>query len=118
MGKNRRTVRQIFRYGVKRFAKSVETDIIDEPFLSESGFVERPKRAAKRMRALLEDPRPIVVCSHRPVMPTLVEAIAGLRITGPCDLDPALSPGSFLVVHRRFTDSGEPEVLAVERHTP
>ena len=103
---------------VRRFAKSIDASVEDEPSLSEAGFLERPKRAAKRMRALLADPRPLVVCSHRPVLPTLVEAIAGLRITGPCDLDPALPPGGFLVVHRTFTADGAPEVLAVERHIP
>lgn len=105
------------RETVRRYAKSIDADIVEEPALSEEGFLERPKRAAKRMRTLLADPRPLVVCSHRPVMPTLVEAVAGLRITGPCDLDPALPTGGFLVIHRAFTGGDEPEVLAVERHT-
>ena len=105
------------RETVRRYAKSIDTGVVEEPTLSEAGFDERPKRAAKRMRALLADPQPIVVCSHRPVLPTLVEAIAGLRISGPCDLDSALPTGGFLVVHRAFTGGDEPEVLAVERHT-
>lgn len=106
------------RETVRRFAKSIDTTIFNEPSLSEQGFADRPKRAAKRMRALLAEPHPLLVCSHRPVMPTLVEAIAGLRITGPCDLDPALPPGGFLVVHRAFNEADEPEILVVERHTP
>ena len=106
------------RETVRRYAKSIDTTILDEPVLSEEGFAERPKRAAKRMRALLAEPHPLVVCSHRPVLPTLVEAIAGLRITGECDLDPQLPPGGFLVVHRAFNEADEPEVLAVERHLP
>ena len=70
------------------------------------------------MSELLLDPAPMVVCSHRPVMPTLVEAIASLRITGPFDLDPKLPPGGFLVVHRHFAaDAEQPVVLAVERHS-
>jgi 8-oxo-dGTP diphosphatase len=86
--------------------------------LSEESFDERPKRAARRMRELLLDPRPLVVCTHRPLMPALVEAIASLRITGPFDLDPKLPPGGFLVVHRQFSQDGEePTVLAVERHS-
>jgi 8-oxo-dGTP diphosphatase len=102
---------------VKRYAKSIDADIDLEPALSEESYVERPKRAVRRMRELLLDPRPLVVCTHRPVLPALVETIAGLRITGSFDLDPKLSPGGFLVVHRHFPDDAEePTVLAVERH--
>lgn len=102
---------------VRRYAKSIDTPIEPEHDLSEAGFAERPKRAAKRMRTLLCDPRPLVVCSHRPVMPTLVEAIAGMRITGPVDLDPRMPPGGFLVVHREFTEAEEPTLVAIERHS-
>jgi 8-oxo-dGTP pyrophosphatase MutT (NUDIX family)/phosphohistidine phosphatase SixA len=106
------------RETVKRYAKSVDTSVQLEPSLSEEAHADRPKRAARRMRELLLDPRPMVVCTHRPVLPTLVEVIAGLRITGPRDLDPKLPPGGFLVVHRHFPDNAEdPIVLGVERHS-
>lgn len=103
---------------VRRYARHIGTDVHEEPALSERGYSEHPRRAAKRMLRLLRDPRPIVVCSHRPVLPALVEVIAGLRITGPLDLEPRLPPGGFLVIHRAFGDGDEPTVLAVERHTP
>lgn len=106
------------RETVKRYAKSIDTDVVLEPALSEESYDERPKRTVRRMGELLRDPAPMVVCSHRPVMPALVEAIAGLRIIGPFDLEPKLPPGGFLVVHRHFpADAEEPVVLAVERHT-
>lgn len=106
------------RETVKRYAKAIGADVELEPALSEEAFDDRPKRAARRMRELLLDARPLVVCTHRPLMPTLVEAVAGLRITGPFDLDPKLPPGGFLVVHRQFTQEGEePTILAVERHS-
>jgi 8-oxo-dGTP diphosphatase len=105
------------RETVRRYAKSVDVDVHLEPALSEESFTERPKRAARRMQELLLDPRPLVVCTHRPLLPALVETIAGLRITGTFDLDPKLPPGGFLVVHRNFSeDAEEPTVLAVERH--
>lgn len=103
---------------LKRYAKAVDQPIELEPTLSEEAHAERPKRAARRMRELLCDPVPLVVCSHRPVLPTLIEAIAGLVFRGPVDLDAKLPPGGFLVVHRHFPeDGGEPSVVAVERHT-
>lgn len=106
------------RETVRRFAKSMDADIVEESGLSEREHADRPKRAAKRLRALMADPTPMVVCSHRPVMPSLVEVIAGMRITGSADLDPGLPPGGFLVVHRAFTGGEEPTIIAVERHTP
>lgn len=105
------------RETVKRFAKSIDAEVQLEPELSEEAYAEHPKRAARRMRELLADPSPLVVCTHRPLLPALVETIAGLRITGSLDLDSKLSPGGFLVVHRHFADGAdEPTVLAVERH--
>lgn len=106
------------RETVKRYAKSIDAEIHLEPALSEEAYDERPKRTARRMSELLLDPAPLVVCSHRPVMPALVEMIASLRIVGPFDLDPKLPPGGFLVVHRHFPDDAEePVILAVERHS-
>jgi 8-oxo-dGTP diphosphatase len=103
---------------VRRYAKSLDADVRLEPALSEESFHDRPKRAARRMRELLLDPRPLVVCTHRPLLPALVEVVASMRITGPFDLDAKLPPGGFLVVHRHFTQDGEePTVLAVERHS-
>ena len=106
------------RETVKRYAKSIDATISAEQSLSEEGHAERPKRAARRMRELLEDPRPIVVCSHRPVLPTLVEAIAELPGSQDWSSEPKLPPGGFWVIHRHFPpDGGEAHVVAVERHT-
>lgn len=105
------------RETVRRYAKSIDTRVQLEPSLSEEAHDDRPKRAARRIRDLLLDPAPLVVCSHRPVLPTLVEAIASLSILGPRDLDSRLPPGGFLVVHRHFpADGADPIVLTVERH--
>ncbi len=102
---------------VRRYAKSIGAPIQAEPSLSEAGHDEHPKRAAKRMLALLADPARLVVCSHRPVLPTLVEAIAGLRWSGRGDLDEKLPPGGFLVIHREFDGADLPRIIAIERHT-
>lgn len=101
---------------VRRYARHLGEEVHEEPALSERGYAEHPRRAAKRMLRLLRDPRPLVVCSHRPVLPALVEVIAGLRITGPIDLEPRLPPAGFLVVHRAFSEGEDPTIVAVERH--
>lgn len=100
---------------VRRYAKSIDTSVDQEPSLSEEGHDEHPKRAAKRMLALATDPRPIVVCTHRPVLPTLTEALTGLP--GCPELDPRLPPGAFIVLHRDLTGPGV-RIVAAEQHAP
>lgn len=102
---------------VRRYAKFTDTPIIHEPSLSEAGHTEHPKRAARRMMALVEDPAPLVVCSHRPVLLTLVAALGDLRSGDVGVLDEKLPPGGFLVLHRHFDDHELPRLVAIERHT-
>jgi 8-oxo-dGTP diphosphatase len=106
------------RETVKRYAKSIDAAAVAEASLSEEAHAERPKRAGRRTRELLADPTPLVVCTHRPVLPTLLEAVAELPGADPSMLDPRLPPGGFLVIHRHFTPgTDEATVVAVERHS-
>jgi len=100
-------------------------DIVEEPLLSEEGFAGARKAAMRRFTELLNDPAPMVVCTHRPVLPSLFEQLR--RDVGVLDINPDLPAGGFVVVHRTVTASvsdapGEAElsvnVVAVEHHTP
>jgi 8-oxo-dGTP diphosphatase len=55
------------------------------------------------VQRVLADAEPTVICTHRPVLPLVYDAL-GLR-------DPHLEPGEMLVVHHR-----RGEVVAVEQH--
>jgi 8-oxo-(d)GTP phosphatase len=55
---------------------------------------------------LLEEPDGSVLCSHRPVLPTVLDAVG---VTG----DVRLEPGEMLVVHHR-----KGRIVALERHLP
>ena len=101
---------------VRRYSKSIGVTVEHEPSLSEEGHRDHPRRAARRLQALLADPAPSVVCTHRPVLPTLVETIAGLRWGGRGNLDDKLPPGGFLVLHRHFDGEDLPRLVAVERY--
>lgn len=108
---------------VRRFAKQARTAIHAEPHLSEEGHEANPKATAKRAATLARKNRPIVVCSHRPVLPTLLAGIGqALGLDEPSEAwariwDPKLPPGGFLVVHRSFEDEGTVRVVGLERHT-
>ncbi len=102
---------------VKRFVKTLDSKVELESSLSEEAHHESPKRAAKTIRRIIESDEPAVICSHRPVMPTIMATLAdclGLDVDDP-RLDPKMSPGAFIVVHRSFVD-GEIRAVAIERH--
>ncbi|MEY4137568.1 MAG: hypothetical protein RL205_1696 [Actinomycetota bacterium] len=102
---------------VRRFVKTLDSKLELETSLSEEAHHENPKRAAKAIRRIAESPEPSVICSHRPVMPTIMSALAetlGLPSDDP-RLDPKMSPGAFVVIHRAFLD-GEVRAVAIERH--
>lgn len=90
-----------------------------EPALSERGFAVDPRAAVDRIEALLHDPTPMVVCTHRPILPSLLRRLAGSGSADPADpaLDPHVPPGGFIVLHRAFVE-GVARVLAAEAHVP
>ncbi len=69
--------------------------------LSEEDATSRA--VARHVHRLLEKAEPAVLCTHRPVLPDVYDAL-GVR-------DPKLDPGSMLVVHHR-----NGQVLALEQH--
>jgi 8-oxo-dGTP diphosphatase len=95
------------------YAASIGVDVVDEPDLTEEINRDSTKPARRRARQLLVDPEPLVVCTHRPVLPDLLgEMLDGRhfrRVQRP------LAPGSVLVLHRDLSGR-EPRVVAVERH--
>jgi 8-oxo-dGTP pyrophosphatase MutT (NUDIX family)/phosphohistidine phosphatase SixA len=104
---------------VRRFAKTIGTTVQSEPSLGERAHEEHPGRAGKRISELAHEQRPLVVCSHRPVLPTLVTAL-GQALDCPVrsdSWDARLPPGGFIVVHRAFASDGQPRLISVERHT-
>jgi 8-oxo-(d)GTP phosphatase len=105
-------------YGVRRVISSdaVRCTSTVQPYAEASGLpVEVDHRlseeglqdvsAERRMDGLLRSDEPVVVCSHRPVLPSLFEAL-GVR-------HPGLDPGAFVVVHREHG-----QVRATEHHWP
>lgn len=86
--------------------------------LTEAGHKDHPSRTAAVMDRVLREARPTVVCTHRPVLPTLIEAVRAVALPGAAlELpreDPYLAAGEALLLHA--TPGGT--VVAVERHLP
>lgn len=106
---------------VRRLAKTIETTVIAEPNLTEERHTKNPARAADRARKIARITKPVVMCSHRPVLPSILDAVGdelGIDAEAYPDVwQPKLPTGGFLVVHREFAEDGSIRVVAIERHT-
>ena len=83
------------------FADVSEVDLEVTRDLSEEDA--NPRAVTRHVHRLLSRAEPAVLCTHRPVLPSVYDAL-GVR-------DPKLRPGAMLVVHHR-----NGQVLAVEHH--
>jgi phosphohistidine phosphatase SixA len=88
---------------VQPYADATALPVEVDHRLSEEGLQD--VSAMGRMDGLLRRDEPLVVCSHRPVLPSLFESL-GLG-------DPGLVPGAFVVIHREHG-----QVCATEHHRP
>jgi 8-oxo-dGTP pyrophosphatase MutT (NUDIX family)/phosphohistidine phosphatase SixA len=75
---------------VEPYARSVSTFLEIDDRLSEQ---TRPALVRRSIDALMDRKKPVVLCSHRPTLPWVLEAI-GIDVDG-------LAPGAGLVVHHR-----------------
>ena len=88
-----------------------------ESDLSEEGHASHPYAAAMRLGELLATPPSTAVCTHRPVLPALMDGLVSLAGAQEWAelLDPRLPPGAFVVLHREM--GVQPvRLAAVERH--
>ena len=84
---------------VRPFAHQAHATVAHEPLLSEEGFASSPTAALKRLDQILGDGAPAVVCTHRPVLPTVVAHVAQ-RLGLSASPKSNLAPGAALVFHR------------------
>jgi len=86
--------------------------------LTESGHAEHPSRTAAVIDRVLTEARATIVCTHRPVLPTVIASVRevatqGVALELPRE-DPFLAAGEALLLHT--TPGGT--VVAIERHLP
>jgi 8-oxo-dGTP pyrophosphatase MutT (NUDIX family)/broad specificity phosphatase PhoE len=114
-------------YGPTRLVSSPALRCVDtvDPYAADLGvrvevdsrLTEEARRAdataaALAAEELLHDPTPALLCTHRPVLPTVLAHVLGGSAETAMPGGP-LSPGEFVVLHRSAD-----HVVAVERHTP
>ncbi len=113
---------------VEPYARSVGAKVRTRDGLSEEGHAEAPLKARTHLRRLLDRGEPALLCSHGPVMPPMLDELAGrldLDAAGAVDVveafaearDDRLAKGEALVCHVVGTGDAA-RVVAVERHLP
>jgi 8-oxo-dGTP pyrophosphatase MutT (NUDIX family)/phosphohistidine phosphatase SixA len=91
-------------------------------YLTEAQHERSPSRVAATVRELLEETAESwVICTHRPVLPTVLDVLAHHAppavASGLPTRDPFLEPGEALVAHVADTPTG-PRVVATEKVNP
>jgi 8-oxo-dGTP pyrophosphatase MutT (NUDIX family)/phosphohistidine phosphatase SixA len=104
------------------YAKRRKIKLIERSQLSELGNANGPQRTEKVIHDLIEDGRSVVVCTHRPALPTIVEALATYgNATQAATLKGtlALAPGDMTVIHlARDKSALKRRIVSVETYTP
>jgi len=95
---------------VRPYAAAHGLDIEEDQLFSEEGFARRPRRAVSRLDQVLRTGGRTVLCTHRPVLPSLLRRAVGRRET---QAALPLPPGGAIVVHHVAGT-----VVSVERHGP
>ena len=87
--------------------------------LSEAGHRRDPAKVARLVTKVLARATPTIICTHRPVLSTVLGTLAGHSSPGVGDAiprsDPYLEPGEVLVAH---VSAASGRVVRVERHLP
>lgn len=99
------------------FATARSLSVTLEKTVSEERHTQQPEKARSRVAQLAVHEGAIALCTHRPVLPTVMETLIEALKTSKVavkNFDPALTPGSMIIIHRNPADLRE--VLAVERH--
>lgn len=104
---------------VRPFATAARVHVELEPRVTEEAHADGAGRdgVADAVHEVLTDPRPTVLCSHRPVLPDIVRALGALPphpFAAPSLDDEPLSPGAFVVLHRSL--GTQQTLVAMERH--
>jgi 8-oxo-dGTP pyrophosphatase MutT (NUDIX family)/phosphohistidine phosphatase SixA len=102
------------------YAKAADAKVKLNEALTEHRHARHPQKTAAVVESLFDKQRPVVLCTHRPALPTVFAQLgkhmsSRLRALLP-STDPYLAPGELLVCH--VARGSKNKVVAVERFRP
>lgn len=105
---------------MKPFAASIDRKVKTVGAFSEKANAANPARTRRALEKALAKERPTALCTHRPVLPTVLETLADLAPAGVVarlpEKDPYMSPGQILVAYVR--PGPLPRIVDVEMFRP
>lgn len=105
---------------VQPYADAARVPMETHPCLSEEGAHAEPKDVRRLLLATFDVGQDVVVCTHRPVLPTVLEAArrcAPYRVQeGFPEEDPYLRTGEALILHLAPRPGKRSRIIAVETH--
>ncbi len=106
---------------VAPYATAAGVDATLAPGLTESGHDHHPARVAALVGELVAAREDTVLCTHRPVLPTVLDVLTRLSRREVSDAlpreDPFLRTAELLVTHVAATEAGA-RIVAAEQHRP
>src|SRR5699024_6415580 len=108
---------------LRPYGRQVGLELTGRKGLSEEGHAQDPQKALKHLRKLLQAAEPTALCTHRPVLPGLLGALADrallprTRSTLTRLTRTGLAKGEVLVLHCAGAGAAA-RVVEVERHRP
>ena len=99
------------------YAQRAKVKVKTRPEFTETANAKKPNATKNALEAIVALRKPAVVCTHRPVLPTMIESLevsATKALKIKLHLTAALKPGSFTVVHL----SKKGQIVDVELHSP
>ncbi|WP_314780224.1 NUDIX hydrolase [Actinomyces massiliensis] len=108
---------------VAPYARAAGIDIVAEPALTELAHADSRKAARKVVSDVLRHRDvPVALCTHRPVLPSVMEVISryapGKLLRSVPDRDPWLKTGEIMVVHLARRPRGRIRAVAIEKQRP
>jgi 8-oxo-dGTP pyrophosphatase MutT (NUDIX family)/phosphohistidine phosphatase SixA len=107
---------------VQPYAKKTDAPMILESALTEGSHKKRPQAAYEIIGERLSAGRSVVICTHRPVLPTALKAIAEvtpIRLSSSLpESNPYLRPSEALVVHMAQRPAHAPRAVSIETWHP
>lgn len=99
------------------YAQRTKVKVKTQPEFTEAANDKKPMQTKAALEAIVSLGKPAVICTHRPVLPTMIETLekrTSDAIKIKLQLTAALKPGSFTVVHL----SKKQQIVDVEHHSP
>jgi 8-oxo-dGTP diphosphatase len=108
------------RTTVRPFANRARVAVSTNRWLTEAAAKSKPARAIGLMQRIMRGGPPVVICSHRPVLPLLLDVVAE-RAAGKVHRALAAGPlatGEAAIAHTVRSATGKVKVVALDRIRP